>query len=198
MILKNKRKRMLKKILGQVLIIFSFSLLFITFIPMFYSSNNLGKIVKEIDADLFFLSDSKNEIAMVFFGYVGCTSVCEPALIEINNIYKKLDNKRISFYFINLLTDIEPSSVDYFVKNINPNFKGIYLEKKEIDKLQKKLNFTFYSTSLSSTPIEHSGFLHIFKKNENGKFLQKFMYTSRPFNVEGITKDLNQFIKDSL
>lgn len=148
--------------------------------------------------DLFFLSESKNEIALVFFGYVGCTSVCEPALMEINNIYKELDNKKISFYFVNLLTDIEPSSVDYFVKNINPDFEGIYLEKEEIKELQKKLNFKFYSTPLASRPIEHSGFLHVFKKDKSGKFIQKFVYTSRPFNVEGITEDLNQFIKDNL
>ena len=44
-----------KKILGLLLILATFSILFLIFIPSFYSNNTAGKFEKEVDINLQFL-----------------------------------------------------------------------------------------------------------------------------------------------
>ena len=180
-----------KKILGLLLILATFSILFIIFIPSFYSNNTAGKFEKEVDINLQFLEKEEKPIVLIFFGYVGCTDVCTPALHQLNEIYKKIDSKNVSLYFINLLTSADPQSVDAFAKSFNPAFKGVYLNQKEIDTVITKLNVMSVPSLLDKNVIDHSAFLHLFEK-EDGAYKQKYIYTTSPFDMDYIIKDITK------
>lgn len=180
-----------KKILGLLLILATFSILFLIFIPSFYSNNTAGKFEKEVDINLQFLEKEEKPIVLIFFGYVGCTDVCTPALHQLNEIYKKIDSKNVSLYFINLLTSADPQSVDAFAKSFNPAFKGVYLNQKEIDTVITKLNVMSVPSLLDKNVIDHSAFLHLFIK-ENDVYKQKYIYTTSPFDMDYIIKDITK------
>jgi hypothetical protein len=43
---------------------------------------------------------------------------------------------------------------------------------------------------INNNEIDHSGFLHYLEKDNNNDFFQKFIYTTRPFDIDYIIKDL--------
>merc|ERR1711879_607930 len=85
--------------MGVFLIIISFLTIFISVLPSIYSNNNAGKVVKVVDVNFDFLKKEKTPYALLYFGYVGCYTVCPPALNEISQIYKSLDKKKKIFFF---------------------------------------------------------------------------------------------------
>lgn len=178
-----------KIIFGILLILITFSTLVITFIPSLYSNNSAGKIYKEVETNFNFLNNEKKTHVLLYFGYVGCTTICPPALNEISQIYEKLDKNKFTVYFINLQINTPKENVDQFAKVFHKDFKGIYLNKKEISEIISKLNVRYLPSMIDNNEIDHSGFLHYLKKN-NGNFFQKFIYTTRPFDIEYIIKDL--------
>lgn len=180
-----------KLILGIALIIITFSILFIIIFPSIYSNNSAGRFEKQVEVDFKFLKNEKKPIVLVFFGYVGCTNICEPALKEISKIYNKTDQDKTSFYFVNLLSDVIPESVDDYVKAFNQKFNGVYLNPKEIDDITSKLNVLYIPSMLDKNVIDHSGFLYLFT-NENGIYKQKYIYTTSPFDIEYISNDINK------
>lgn len=180
-----------KRFFGIILIILTFSVLFIIMIPTFYSNNPAGKFQKEINIDLKFLEKEKKPIVLIFFGYVGCTDICIPALKQIDEIFKKIDQDVVSFYFVNLLATALPQSVDEYAKIFNPKFNGIYLKKEDINRIISELNVLSVPSIFDKNIIDHSGFLHLFVKNE-AFYKQKYIYTTSPFDVDFISKDINK------
>ena len=181
-----------KLFLGVLLIFISISTLFISIIPSAYSSNSAGKIYKKVETNFDFLEKSTSPYVLLYFGYVGCTTICKPALSEINNIYGKLDNKKFTFYFINLQENIPEEFINSYVKSLNKEFNGVYLETPDIKNIISKLNVKYVPSRLNDFDIDHSSFLHVLKKNEDNKYEQIFLYTTRPFNIDFIIEDLNK------
>lgn len=185
----------LKLFAGVFLILITFSIMFFILLPNIYSNNKAGKIEKSIIANFDFLKDEKKEYVLLYFGYVGCTTICPPALHEISQIYEKLDKSKFSVYFVNLQWNTKAENVKLFTKVFHPAFKGIYLNKENITKITNKLNVKYLQSPFDKNDIEHSGFLYFLKK-ENNIFVQKFIYTTKPFPVDFIVNDLNKISKD--
>ena len=158
--------------------------------PNFYANNEAGKIEKSIDTNFNFLKSEDSPYVLLFLGYVGCYTVCPPALNEISQIYKKIDKNKFTFYFVNLQANTPKENVDQFAKVFDENFKGIYLNNKEIIETISKLNVKYLPSLVDKYEIDHSGFLHVLKR-KNNLYTQEFLYTTRPFNIDYIIKDLN-------
>ncbi len=177
---------------GILLILLSFSTILFSALPILYSNNSAGKVIKQVDVDFNFLKDNDSDYVLLYFGYVGCYTVCPPALNEISQIYKKLDKNKFTFYFVNLQKNVPKENVDQFAKVFDENFKGIYLNNQEIKKIISKLNVKFIPSMFDKYDIDHSGFLHVLKKHENKIYKQEFLYTTRPFDIDYIIKDLDK------
>ena len=181
-----------KKILiGIILIILSFSTIFLTLLPNLYSDNTAGKINKEVEVQFNFLKKETSPFVLMYFGFVGCHTICPPALNDINKIYSKLDKDKYSFYFINLTHNSSKNDVKLFIESFNKDFKGIYLNNKQIPNIVNALNVRYLPSLSDKNEIEHSGFLHVLKKTDKGPYEQKFIYTTKPFDVDFIIEDLN-------
>lgn len=183
-----KEKRI---ILGIILIVLAFASLFLAVTPSLYSQNSLGRVNKEIDVNFSFLSNEKSEYVLLYFGYVGCTTVCVPSLKELSLIYNKLDQKKFSFYFVNLLENSEKETVNGFAKFFNNKFKGVYLNKEEINNVIETLKVKVLPSIMDKYEIDHSSFLYVLKRNQKS-YKQIFVYTARPFDENMIASELNK------
>lgn len=180
-----------KIIFGIILIVLSFSTIFLSILPSIYSNNQAGRVDKQVDVDFDFLKNEKSPYVLLYFGYVGCYTICPPSLNEISQIYNRLNHSKYSFYFVNLQPDLPKENVDQFAKVFNENFKGIYLNNEEIRIIISKLNVKYVPSVINKNEIDHSGFLHILKRLDNGHYQQEFIYTTRPFDIEFIVDELN-------
>ncbi len=179
-----------KKLFGLIIIIILIATIFSTALPILYSNDKAGKINKEIQNLHFdFLKDETKEYVLLFFGYVGCSNICAPALNEISQIYNKLDKEQFSFYFINLQPNILKDNVDPYAKVFNEDFKGIYLDDKKLFDITSKLQVKY--SPVNKIDIDHTGFLYLLEKSGSNMYKQKFIYTARPFDIEYISNDLN-------
>ena len=179
-----------KKFFGLIIIILLLATIFSTALPIFYSNDKAGKVNKEIQNLHFdFLKNETKKYVLLFFGYVGCSNICPPALNEISQIYNKLDKEQFSFYFINLQLNILKDNVDPFAKVFNEDFKGIYLDDKKLFDITTKLQVKY--SPVNKIDIDHTGFLYLLEKSTDNMYKQKFIYTARPFDIEYISNDLN-------
>ena len=180
-----------KIFLGISLILLTFVCLFASVFPSLYSNNTSGKIYKEIKTDFSFLKNEKTPYVLLYFGYEQCDTICPTALNEISKIYSKLDKKTFSFLFINLNQKLSPVHDKTFIKAFNKNFKSLYLKEKEIKHIVSTLNIKYLPSLTNANNIDHSGFLHVLQK-DTVTYKQKFFYSTKPFDIEYIQKDLNK------
>eukprot|EP00767_Chilomastix_cuspidata_P007862 gnl/Chilomastix_cuspidata/8733.p1 GENE.gnl/Chilomastix_cuspidata/8733~~gnl/Chilomastix_cuspidata/8733.p1 ORF type:complete len:192 (+),score=4.36 gnl/Chilomastix_cuspidata/8733:37-612(+) len=179
-----------KKFFGLMIILILIATIFSTALPILYSNDKAGKVNKEIQNINFdFLKNETKEYVLLFFGYVGCGNICPPALNSISQIYNRLDKDHFSFYFINLQPNVFEKDVKPFAKAFNKDFKGIYLNKKELVDITSKLQVKY--SPINIIDMDHTGFLYLLEKSANNMYKQKFIYTARPFDIEYISNDLN-------
>ena len=160
-----------KRLFGYFLIGFSLLVIVLIGFPQIYSSNSSGRIDKEIDIDFKYLKDETSDIVLLYFGYVGCDTICVPSMTEINEIYNKINNKNVKVYFINLLVNLDQNLPQLFAEHFNENFKGIYLDKKELLKVTSQLNVVFSKSLVDKYELNHAGYLYILQKNNTNNGL---------------------------
>jgi protein SCO1/2 len=183
-----------KKLFGVFLIILSFSSMFLIAYLEQILGNPSGKVNlnKQLQSKPSFIQ-SDSDYYLIYFGYVGCDSICVPSLSEINHIYNGLNSdfqKKVKVYFVNIKTSIDKDLVDNFAKHFNKNFMGIYLNELELKNISKEFDLKYSTVVLNKFEIDHKGYLYLLKKDKNS-YLLKQMYTNRPLNIESITNDLN-------
>ena len=178
---------------GILLIIISFSM--IAFINFVYLISDSGKVTKEISVDFKFLKKEKKPIVLLYFGYTGCSNICIMALSQINDLYKTIDEKKVSVYFINLFTNVDKNLTDSYAKSFNKQFVGLNFDKSSLLEITSKLRVNFAPSLLNKEEINHTGFLYLFEKKDKN-FVQKYVYTNTPYNIKLIKKDVENILKD--
>lgn len=167
---------MIKK-LAQYILLFSIVLI-LFFIPSMFSKD-ISIIKKNTPIENKFINSFTDEGLILFFGYVGCTTVCTPRLSELslllNDIPDEVKNK-YQFIFINLKYSQYSDQSDQFVKSFNDSFKGYTLSEEKTKKLAREFG-SYYSASLSDkNEINHSNNLYFLKKN-NTQYILETIYT---------------------
>jgi protein SCO1/2 len=159
-----------------------------------FSSNKQGfiDVQKEVKVD-FIKSDKK--FVILFFGYVGCTDVCEPLLKRLDSIYNSKEfediKEDVDFVFVNLTHEVEHYQPKLFANFFNDNFKGIYLSKKEIFNIDREFGL-FFSRDLSDeSQMNHTDYLYLIDNRTKTKVLKK-MYNTHPLNKDVIISDIKK------
>ena len=181
-----------KKIFGYFLILFSLIFIVLIGFPQFYASNSSGRIDKEVYLDINFLKHETSQVVLLYFGYVGCKTICTPSMTELNEIYSQLNRSKVKVYFINLLDSSDKELPQLFAQYFNENFIGMYLDKKEIQELVNQMRITTTTSLSDSEELNHSGHLYVLVKDDkNSNYKQKYIYTTRPFDKSIIIEDIN-------
>jgi protein SCO1/2 len=127
-----------------------------------------------------FLKEDQNQAVLLYFGYVGCTSICIPALNDIAPIYSRLQKKfpPLGFYFVNLNSTQPSDWPSSFAKSFHPDFNGIYVTVSEVEHLERDFNLAVTS---SDQEMGHSSNLYLMIK-ENNSYTLKRIYTTPPYD----------------
>ncbi len=139
----------------------------------------------------FKVEDNKSVI-LLYFGYVGCPDVCPASLNEIDNIYKKIDNRykdRVGIYFVNI---IENSGANEYAKYFNNNFKGVDLSSVEVMQFMNKLHAYKSDPLTDSGELYHTSYLYLLKKIKKDEFILKKMYYTHPYDAKMVIDDIEK------
>ncbi len=181
---------MFKKVFGISILVLTLVLFFSFPFLSNFTNKNLSEIsIKESPTQPWFLENEKEKFALVYFGYVGCTTVCIPSLTEIAEIYKKLDEKNLNipFYFANIDYKIPSNLPDIFAKSFDKRFNGIYNDSSQINKLKQDFNLLINESVLE---ITHSSNLYLFKRENDSYKLYK-IYITHPYDIKLLIKALS-------
>lgn len=157
----------------------------------------MGKNTHSIDVNMpiitpKFLKNEPAQAVLLYFGYVGCTTVCIPTLNKMGPIYTRLQQQcpSLRFYFVNL-NPTQPSDwPQSFAKSFHPDFHGVYTSKIEIEQLERDFNL---AVTANNQEIGHSSNLYLMIK-ENDHYTLKHIYTTHPYNEHQIKKDLKRLV----
>jgi len=153
-----------------------------------------GKVTLDEKVFLPFEVEEEKQVILLYFGYVGCQTICTPSLEEIASIYKDVNLKdNVVFYFINIGKNT--GEIDAYLHYFDKSFIGINLNLKEKQKLMNDLR-AYTSDSLSgSGEMSHTGYLYMITQKSKQYFELKKMYYTRPFNKQSIVFDIHEELK---
>ncbi len=174
---------MRKKIIGISLVI---SLLLMFVFLMFYNVDY--KPNKEVN--LPFKIDNSKEKLIIFFGYVGCPTICPTSLSIISQATKTIKDNKLQVVFIGL-SDTSTFATNEFANKFNSNFIGLKLKKNEQRDLIENFN-VFWSPEIKKIKREaaHSPYIYFLIK-ENNSWILKNVYTQYPPIKNDIVKLTN-------
>lgn len=169
-------------------------LIFLGFPLMMFSGDKQGKVTLDEKIELPFKINSNKKIILLYFGYVGCKTICTPSLSEIADIYNTLGNtQNVSFYFINISK--EGVGAEEFAHYFHKDFTGLQLSQKETSSLMGTLRAYSSDALVADGEIYHTGYLYLITQKEQNNFVLKTMYYTRPFDTKSIVLDIQQELK---
>lgn len=172
-------------LLGVVTFLFLFPL----FAHFLGESGGVIRTEKE-GIEPWFLKDEKSKTALLYFGYVGCTSICIPTLNEISPLYRKIkeDKHDSAFYFVNLNPTQPFEWVEPFAASFHPDFHGVYATVPQTDQLERDFNLAVSE----GDEMAHSSNLYLMVREKN-HYVLKRIYTSHPYPEKAILEDIARF-----
>lgn len=166
-----------------------------------FAQNTNGKITvnKRIEAP--YLSENKKKYLLMFFGYVGCVKVCTPILHQLGDFYGSAQfaplKPYVGFSFVNLMPELEPDQPDFFAKSFNSDFKGVYLDQKELMQIDRQFSLFFAKSISDPGEIDHSDHLYLMERQKGGELILKNIYSTHPVNGKMIIADIRKLQEEA-
>lgn len=184
------KRSKIKKLSFLILLAFFIATPFLQ--SFFFSAEKRGVIEIEKVVEAPYLHSDK-KIILLFFGYVGCKDICTPFLTELSKLYdsKEFDSVRedVDVVFINLTPEIESLEADLFAKFFNEKFRGIYLSKKEILKIDRSFSLFFSQGISEKTELNHTDYLYLIQNSTMQLYL-KNIYAPHPLEEKKLIDDI--------
>ena len=181
-----------KKVIGATFILLSIVLLLSLGFPLLMLSHGEGgRVTLEKKVSLPFTVHDKTKIVLLYFGIVGCGTLCEPSLEEIADVYETLKHKQaVDVYFINLVKN--ENGADLYARYFHKDFIGLNLTKQNLEKLM--MTFQAYATDplFKDGEISHTSHLYLIKHLGEQDFMLKQLYYTRPFHQKTLTHDIQK------
>jgi protein SCO1 len=96
--------------------------------------------LRDVNQNSFRLSDQKNRLVLLFFGYTRCPDVCPQTMMAMKQIRASLGTqaKNVDFVFISVDPAYDtPAKVKAFVNNFDPNIIGLSGTEAELQPVWK-------------------------------------------------------------
>lgn len=185
-------KPMMKTFSGIVLIFVAFAVIAGLAFPSLSDSEHAGRSERRVNVDFPFLKNEKSQLILVYFGYVGCTSVCIPALDDLVQIHHALQNRGLKhipdFWFINMTPQMDTLAVKSWVEHFDKQFKSYAPTVFELDSIVHTLDLVYTPMGIKA---EHMPYLYLMRKKGESYELV-YIYTSSPYNHQLIFKDIGE------
>lgn len=182
---------MKQKMIGSILLLSA--VLFLMLFPLFgHFLDKSGSTVhmEKKGIQPWFLEKEGSKAVYIYFGYVGCTSICIPSLNELSPLYTKIQSKsdKTAFYFVNLNPTQPHEWVEPFAKSFHSDFKGVYATVNQTNTLERDFNLAV----TDGDEMSHSSNLYLMVRENNGYVLKR-IYTTHPYAEKVILEDIERF-----
>lgn len=183
---------MMKKIVGFGLIFLAFVLILSLAFPALSDSDHAGRSEDRREVDFPFFKRESSDLMLVYFGYVGCTRVCTPALNDLADIHRELQkrhNKHTpSVWFVSMIPEMDSSSVQSWAEHFDKGFKSYAPTEKELAQMVHTLNLVYTKMGVEA---EHMPYVYLIRKK--GKTYElMYIYTTSPYNRSLLLKDIGR------
>lgn len=117
-----------------------------------------------------FLTTTKHNLTIVFFGFVGCASVCPNSLTKLGKVLDSLEKeypqKSVGAVFVDVRKQADSLSATKFGDQFSANIKGTYLAEE--DRQQVISDFVLQLKSADKhSPLLHTDHFFVLKKEAN-------------------------------
>ncbi len=151
------------------------------------------------DASAFSLSNLREKVAIVFFGYTSCPDVCPTTLAEMRVLHENLGPKAGDVAVVFVSVDPQRDTVQRlgeYVPLFNRAFFGIHVEPVALETVKQGYGVVaekvYYDPKNSAVgySIDHTARLYLIDKS--GRLMTSYPYGSP---VENIQKDVEHLLK---
>lgn len=119
----------------------------------------------------FRLSEQRDKVVLLFFGFTNCPDVCPTALSDMAVVMRKLgdDAKHVQVAFITLDPERDtPARLAKYMAAFNPTFLGLHGPQATVEPIMKAYGVTAIRRELPSSAlkytIDHSPFIYVIDK----------------------------------
>lgn len=183
-------KQRAKTIFGIFLIFTAFGIIVSLAFPALSDPKHAGRSEDRRSVDFPFLKGEKSELILVYFGYVGCTRVCTPALNDLAEIYRDIRSKGYkhipSVWFVNMTPEMDKESVQSWALHFDKGFKSYAPAQRELNSMVHTLNLVYTKIGVEA---EHMPYVYLLRK-KGVKYELVYIYTSLPYNRSLILEDI--------
>ena len=166
-------------------------------IPTFFT-NGISRVAIHKEVNLPLILNDDKDVALVFFGYSGCSDICTPRLYSINEIYNSLHvdvKKRVDVEFLDVSVPVDNTLPVRFAAFFNPDFKGIFLNSKILREYTRAFDVYFSQSLSDTTEYDHTSNLYLLKKTDIKKEL-RYIYSSYPYDIDQINLDIKELLNE--
>lgn len=119
-----------------------------------------------------FLIDSENDIELLFFGYMGCASVCPLSLAKLAGLLKSLDEansvNRVGATFVDVLGNPDRSESLEYGLSFSKQIRGTGLCPDQFKKVGSEFNITVRPSFRDKGEYFHTDHFFLLHRKENG------------------------------
>ena len=146
----------------------------------------------------FRLSEQKDKVILIFFGYTHCPDVCPVTLTDFKKIKAQLGNQSKNVDFLFITTDPErdtPEQMLNYLNNFDPEIVGLTDERSFMEPVWQ--DYGVYQAKVESGDldnylVDHSARIYIIDKNGNLRLTYLFGTGS-----EVIAEDVDHLLKEN-
>lgn len=150
------------------------------------------------DGQLFRLSEHKDKVILIFFGYTHCPDVCPVTLMDFKKIKAQLGNQSKDVIFLFITTDPERDTTEQlmnYLKNFDPEFIGLTDERSAMEPIWQ--DYGVYQAKVESGDpdnylVDHSARTYVIDKNGGLRLTYLFGTGS-----EVIAEDVAHLLKEN-
>lgn len=144
------------------------------------------------------LSDSKDKVRLLYFGYTSCPDVCPSSLARISAAFKKLNADELE-KVQGMLISVDPDrdtveKLEDYTKYFHPKIVGVTDKKEVIDEIAERYDVKYRkaeSDSAAGYLVDHTGYIFVLdKKGKIADYLPHAVNVDRA--VEVIRKLMNE------
>lgn len=177
---------------GAALIAVAFFILTALGMPMLmHKDGEQFSAKKDVLLELSFIKEPYTKKILLYFGVVGCKTVCAPTLLEVADLYRSLDAKSdVAVYFVNI--DGQNIGAQSFAGSFHDDFHGVDINRSELAKIQKQLDIYYSQPLRRDGDIYHSGHLYLLTHEKEKLYRLSQVYITRPFDIATIKKHISK------
>lgn len=148
------------------------------------------------DGETVSLSDFRDEMVLLYFGYTFCPDICPTTLAELAKVQRELDDagEKIQVVMVTVDPDRDtPEKLAEYVNHFHPDFVGLSGSKEEIDAAGEGFGLYYQKNEGSEATgylVDHTA--RVFVIDQEGNYQLSFSYGTP---VEDIVHDLRLLMR---